>query len=70
VGFTCFQKKETSKTEHWVYIFFFEQEKRKEDFALCLDVWKLTGKHFTNILRLDISKFENFTALLTEDNQK
>jgi hypothetical protein len=52
------------------FIMCFEQEKRKENFTLCLDVWKITDKYFSCILRLDISKFGNFTALLPADNQK
>jgi len=48
----------------------FEQEKRKKNFTLCLDVWKITDKHFSYILHLAVSKFGNFTALLPADNQK
>jgi len=69
LGFTFFQKKETRKRATG-FIMCFEQEKRKENFTLCLDVWKITDKHFSYILRLDISKFGNFTALLSADNQK
>ena len=28
----------------------FEQEKRKENFTICLDVGKMTGKSFKNVL--------------------
>jgi 2-iminoacetate synthase ThiH len=52
------------------FIMCFEQEKRKEYFTLCLDVRNIPDKHFSYILRLDISKFGKFTALSPADNQK
>ena len=41
----------------------FEQKKREENFTISLDVCKITGKNCSNILRMGISKFENFKEL-------
>jgi hypothetical protein len=41
---------EAKKNENTGCIRCSEQEKRKENFTLCLDVSKMTGKNFSNIL--------------------
>jgi hypothetical protein len=40
------EEKPKKKKEFTGFIKCFEQEKRKENFTLCLDVCKMTGKHF------------------------
>jgi len=68
VGFTFFQKKETRKRNYWIHNVLWARVEEVE-FHTLFGRMK-DNKHFSHILRLDISKFGNFTALLPADNQK
>jgi len=65
VCFTFLQKK-SEKKENTGFIKFFEQEKRKENFTLCLDVWKMTGKNFSNILEWVFRNLKTWNSRCTQ----
>jgi len=65
-GLYLLVEEEKRKNENTGFIRCSEQEKRKENFRLCLDVWKMTGKNFSNILEWVFRNLKTWNSCCTQ----
>jgi len=68
-GLYLLVEEKSEKNENTGFIWCSEQENRKENFTLCLDVWKMTGKNFSNILEWVFQNLKTWNSCYTQTSK-